>query len=123
MSTGDDHLDPEILAKIRQAKESESISLDDLKVGDFLEVHTTNSIYSITMVEPKEGLATVRSTNNKFFAADNCFILGSNLRGGVVFFNKIIIGFNLVIGRVGSTERWNTSAIRSVRLNPQQISG
>ncbi len=123
MSAGEDHLDPEILAKIRLARESESISLDNLKIGDFLEVHTDNSIYSIRLTDPTEGLAAVRSTNNKFVAAENCFILGSNLHGGVIFHSKIIIGFNLVIGRIGSMERWNTSTIRSVRLNPDPISG
>lgn len=120
--SGREHIDPRLLALIDKSEEQESLDVSGLQKGDVVSVRTHNTLYTMRVVDPREGKVLVTSNGRHITQETEGFIMGTTLTGTgtMVKLRTIILGMRLCVLAHGVGELI-LSATQEVRVNGSKV--
>ena len=97
--TGRKYIDPRLLDLMDKAEEEESLSLESLRKDDVVSVYTRNTVYTMKVLDPKNGRVLINSNGKHVTKETNGTVIGTTLTGTgtMVKLNTIILGWRLCV--------------------------
>lgn len=104
-----------LLKAVESVKDAQGIFLKDIPEDALVEVHTQNSIYEITVIDPEDGKVAVCGSGRFFTRPEVCHLSGSTWGGSMLRVKWIGIGMHLEVVRIDGT-RIVTSVVRNIEI-------
>lgn len=112
---GDKHIDPRLLAKIKQSEKDGGIFLKDIPDSYIVEAHTQNSVYTVAVIDKDKSKVAVLGNNKYLAQPEVCYLRGSTFGGSMIKLGWIGVGMHLEINpAVGGII--TTSSIKTVKV-------
>ncbi len=112
---GEKHIDPRLLAKIKQSEKDGGIFLKDIPDRHIVEVHTQNSVYTIAVIDKDQSKVAIQGNNKHLLHPEVCYLRGSTFGGSMIKVGWIGVGMHLEVNPATGVIM-TTSSVKTVKI-------